>query len=217
MDFTVVYDNNSKSGFEDSWGFSCLIDTNDELVLFDTGWDGNVLLHNLQELGVNGSDIDRIILSHLHWDHIGGLTFFKNPDLVVHVPDSFSKNLKNEISKRFILQEEQDMRRITGPIFTTGELGDDFKEQSVFVKSCEGTGFVITGCSHPGLDEIFSNISSEVDIVGILGGMHDLEDFDILKDLEIILPCHCTSDKQKIVDWFSGSASIGKVGTRIDF
>jgi glyoxylase-like metal-dependent hydrolase (beta-lactamase superfamily II) len=33
----------------------------------------HVLLHNLEQLGVHHSDVDVIVLSHLHFDHAGGL------------------------------------------------------------------------------------------------------------------------------------------------
>ncbi|MFO8059438.1 MAG: MBL fold metallo-hydrolase, partial [Bacillota bacterium] len=42
-------------------------------ILFDTGSDGQVLLRNLDELGVPVDSIDLVVLSHAHYDHTGGL------------------------------------------------------------------------------------------------------------------------------------------------
>jgi len=59
------------------WGLSILIDTGKKKILFDTGaGNTNVLLHNMDVLGVEVTDIDHIVLSHGHQDHTGGLRPF---------------------------------------------------------------------------------------------------------------------------------------------
>jgi 7,8-dihydropterin-6-yl-methyl-4-(beta-D-ribofuranosyl)aminobenzene 5'-phosphate synthase len=52
-------------------GFSCLIESEDA-TLFDTG-QGLGILNNLGKMGKNIDAIQRIILSHGHFDHTGGL------------------------------------------------------------------------------------------------------------------------------------------------
>lgn len=54
-------------------GISMLIETSDGAVLFDTGQSGDVLLHNLDALNIDASKIDKVVLSHGHYDHTGGL------------------------------------------------------------------------------------------------------------------------------------------------
>ncbi|MGW8321465.1 MAG: MBL fold metallo-hydrolase, partial [Thermodesulfobacteriota bacterium] len=69
-------------------------DTEEGWVLYDTGWppdaipmlvelgmdpkigDENCVVEQLKKIGVVPSDIKKIILSHLHVDHAGGLQFF---------------------------------------------------------------------------------------------------------------------------------------------
>lgn len=51
-----------------------LIDTNDGLVLFDTGYSHNYnsLINSIKELGFSPFDIKAVIHSHAHFDHFGG-------------------------------------------------------------------------------------------------------------------------------------------------
>jgi 7,8-dihydropterin-6-yl-methyl-4-(beta-D-ribofuranosyl)aminobenzene 5'-phosphate synthase len=42
-------------------------------ILFDTGAKSDILLHNMNVLGLSPHEIDKIIFSHGHYDHTGGL------------------------------------------------------------------------------------------------------------------------------------------------
>ena len=70
-----------------------------------------------RKLGIDPASISKLILSHQHWDHIGGLPeiLHANPGLTVYVPASFSENLKREIKKRADLVEiKEACRNISG-------------------------------------------------------------------------------------------------------
>lgn len=54
------------------WGLSMLLDFGDEQILFDAGEQGN-LISNAQILGHDLRHINRVVLSHGHYDHTGGL------------------------------------------------------------------------------------------------------------------------------------------------
>lgn len=59
-------------------GFAALVDVYyDDLsstrLLFDTGEGTPALAHNIEQMEIDLSTVDQIILSHGHWDHIGGL------------------------------------------------------------------------------------------------------------------------------------------------
>ena len=76
-----------KSGFMAEWGLSILVEIDKYKVLFDTG-ASSVVPHNAQKLGIDLSSIDKIILSHGHIDHTGGLAnilqFTGKKDVVLH-------------------------------------------------------------------------------------------------------------------------------------
>ena len=59
-------------GFLGEWGLSILVESDKAKVLFDTGQSVSTV-HNARLLGINLSQIDKIVLSHGHFDHTGGL------------------------------------------------------------------------------------------------------------------------------------------------
>jgi len=54
------------------WGLSILVETDEANVLLDTG-AGISASHNADVLGIDLSQVDKIVLSHSHYDHTGGL------------------------------------------------------------------------------------------------------------------------------------------------
>lgn len=61
-----------------SSSISCyLVETQGKKVLFDTGNGterGGMLLKRLDDIGVSPEDIDLLVITHFHGDHIGGMT-----------------------------------------------------------------------------------------------------------------------------------------------
>jgi 7,8-dihydropterin-6-yl-methyl-4-(beta-D-ribofuranosyl)aminobenzene 5'-phosphate synthase len=214
---TVLYDNDACSGFTGSWGFSALIETGKETILFDTGWDGTLLLKHMEKTGIDPACIDKLVLSHQHWDHIGGLPEIlrANPEVIVYVPASFSENLKREIKKRAELIEVKEATQISDRVWSTGELGDKIKEQSLVLGTEKGF-YVLTGCAHPGLDEIMDAALCYGEVKGILGGLHDSDSFERLKGMELIGAGHCTAHKEKIKELFPSKFMETRAGVRLE-
>jgi len=75
INITCICDNNVKlsSHLQGEHGISFYIENGKDKVLFDTGQSFGVLSHNAQELGVGLEDVGKIVLSHGHYDHTGGL------------------------------------------------------------------------------------------------------------------------------------------------
>ncbi len=69
---TTLSENTANIGFLAESDLSILIEADGLKVLFDTGASISAV-HNAQLLGIDLSEIDRIVLSHGHYDHTGGL------------------------------------------------------------------------------------------------------------------------------------------------
>jgi len=208
MTITVVYDNNSyDSRLSTAWGFSCLVELDETTILFDTGGDDGVLLHNMSTLGLDPLEIDSLILSHIHGDHTGGLGSILATGVrpLVHMPRSFPANLKDQVRSWTEVREVSDPTMIVEGVYTTGELGSGIIEQSLVLDTPKGL-VVITGCAHPGIVNIARRAEELYDdeIYLLLGGFHlggksrgELE--SIIAELRRIgvrkvAPCHCTGD-----------------------
>jgi len=62
------------------WSTVCLLRGHGRRILVDTGPPAYVgrLHHELDRLGLNPEDITDLLVTHLHWDHVGNLTMFPN-------------------------------------------------------------------------------------------------------------------------------------------
>ncbi len=105
---TTLSENTAGMGdFLAEWGFSVLIDTDGYKVLFDTG-AGQSVIHNADSLGVDLKAVDRIVLSHGHHDHTGGLQdtlkrIHKEIEIIAH-PDVWQNkyDIRGKNPPRFI-------------------------------------------------------------------------------------------------------------------
>ena len=211
MKITIIYDNETwEEGLKASWGFSCLVEAYDKKILFDTGANGSILLHNMQRLNIDPTIIEEVFISHAHGDHTGGL-----PDLLrinnavkvyipVSCPEPPGASEVVRVKEPFKIHEN---------IFSSGELKSI--EQSLVVKTQKGLA-VIVGCSHPGVKNILKAASQFGKPYAIIGGLHGFSDFNLVKDLEFICPTHCTQFKSKIELLYPKKYVGGGVGKVIE-
>ncbi len=197
MRIRILYDNEALPGFQSGWGFSCLLEMNNRKILFDTGRDGETLLSNMKKMGIRKKEIDAIVLSHEHSDHAGGLSHVLYPDVKVFLPASFPREIKDRIARKSSVGEVRDFTRIDEGIYTTGELGIDIIEQSLLAESESGL-VLLTGCAHPGLENIIDFARRHGQVSCVIGGFHVFHRIDRLSDMRLISPCHCTSRKTDI-------------------
>lgn len=94
-----MVENGEKAASYSKWVFSCLIEGAEKTILFDTGNNPFLLLRNINRLKINPGDIDLILLSHMHWDHTGGLhgILENNPAVTVVLLESFSKRYNENL------------------------------------------------------------------------------------------------------------------------
>ena len=213
LKFTIVYDNNEyDQRLETKWGFSCLVEGLEKTILFDTGGDSGTLLSNMKKLKIDPNEIDAVVLSHIHGDHVGGLSGFleENIDVIVYLPESFPDSFK-DTARSFgaeVLEVSEAEELFTG-VYTTGELGNGIKEQSLVVASGQGL-VVITGCAHPGVVNIVRkarDMLAEKPVYLVIGGFHMsgasthqiqsvIEGFRQLS-VRKVAPCHCSGDETR--------------------
>ena len=214
MKLTIVYDDIKNKGTDviSDHGFSCYIETDQEVILFDTGTDGEILLHNMKNLGKDPKKISKIVISHEHQDHSGGL-----PELLEETGSVTVYRIGNEKSTDSVhYVQVKEALKISENIWSTGRLpGEPRDEQSLILKGSQGF-FVLAGCSHSGVENILQAAKNHGDIVGLIGGFHGFDTFSVLDGLEVIYPCHCTVHKQKIRRLYPNNSRDCSVGTSIE-
>jgi 7,8-dihydropterin-6-yl-methyl-4-(beta-D-ribofuranosyl)aminobenzene 5'-phosphate synthase len=209
LTLTIVYDNNTyDKNLETRWGFSCYVKGAEKTLLFDVGGEGSVLLNNMEKLKIDPSSVNAVVLSHIHYDHIGGLSRFlkRNPDVTVYLPRSFPPSVKDAVRKAgACLAEIHDPTRICKEVYSTGELGTFIKEESLIIKTSKGL-IVITGCAHPGIVKIIERAKEilKTDVHLVLGGFHlcGMNLSQLRKTINgvkktgcrKVAPCHCSGD-----------------------
>jgi 7,8-dihydropterin-6-yl-methyl-4-(beta-D-ribofuranosyl)aminobenzene 5'-phosphate synthase len=205
---TVVYDNISfRKDLRTDWGFSCLIQGLDKTILFDLGRYDNIFISNMSKLEIDLFQIDELVISHDHPDHIGGVKVFleKHPGVRVHLVKSFRSGFKKMVRKFGAeLSEINQPCHITRNCISTGEMKSIIRNEHALIILTNKGLVVITGCAHPGVVDI---VERSQQITGkktllVMGGFHLLNDYDSsirkkvkrLKELGVryVAPSHCT-------------------------
>lgn len=183
----------SDESFHSGHGVSYLVRTDSATVLLDVGHNPDDLaispyMQNMQSLGISWDEVYRIIISHPHPDHIGGMKawlqrtvgFGQLPgglvERLVFVP--LTSNLKGAVHATV-------PTLIAPDIATTGviayleswpfSLFSPMGGEQALVVHLDGEGLVlITGCGHPGLERLVTRAESlyGAPVIGVVGGLH---------------------------------------------
>lgn len=207
----VIYDNYVKTnGLTADWGYAVLIDGLEKEILFDAGTKPDIFESNFRKMNLDASGIDFLVISHEHGDHFGGI-----PGLVkmktgipVIIPQSFSDPFKKKMVSyglEPLLVNKPVM--ICKNLYSSGEFSEPTPEQALVLNTRQGL-VVMTGCSHPGIIEMLTEIKSTFNknIYMVFGGFHLLQKSDkemgnIISELKGlgVVKCgatHCTGVKQ---------------------
>jgi len=185
---TTLSENTANIGLIGEWGLSILIEADGLRILFDTGQSFSVT-HNAEALKVDLSKIDKLILSHGHFDHTGGLREVLSQtagvDIIAH-PDvlnpkfavredtemsigfPFDRKELEDMGARFNLTKEPIW--LTENIVTTGEIPmvTDYEQidPDMFIKDNESLQ------PDPLIDDLALAIRTELGLTVILGCAH---------------------------------------------
>ena len=189
IQITTLSENTANYGFLAEWGLSILVEVDGTRILVDTGLSFSAV-HNAQLLGIDLSTIDRIMLSHGHADHTGGLRevlrrrgeveVIAHPDMWAvkyarrnqeeerYVGIPFSREEMENLGARFNLVREPV--HVTDRVMTTGEIpmtsGYEEIDKNLFAK--EG------GTLQPDrlADDLALVINASFGLVVVLGCAH---------------------------------------------
>lgn len=235
---TIIVDdlNGAEPGFIKDFGFSLLIEINNQKVLFDTGTKEDVLIKNLINYGIKPSSIDSVILTHNHYDHTNGLSGILkyNEDVSVYVHKYWKKPVRQKgdaiPSKNMIFVEKGGLFKELGEriYITNAYMSSDYGgiyEQGCYIRT-KDSFILICGCCHPGLnnflkDREFLGIPDKSPL-HIIGGFHGFKFEDenahfLNLYIRSVVLCHCTKNIKVFKGQFREKCIIGTVGRTLKF
>ncbi|MCL2333167.1 MAG: MBL fold metallo-hydrolase [Candidatus Methanoplasma sp.] len=187
---TSVYDEGAVEGTPliGAEGFSVLIEIGSNKILFDTGRRGRYLLNNMSFLDIKPEEIGKVVISHGHKGHTGGVDdLLKNRETPLYIYASpTSLETKNLLGQRgTIVSEEQsekadiieikDWTEIDDKVFVSFpmDIGGGLDEAFMVILSRKGP-IVISACSHAGVDKVMEAVKDKFGEYphGYVGGVH---------------------------------------------
>ena len=171
-------------------GVSYLVRAGDTTILFDLGYNmqnehPSPLLRNMAALGVDVAEIDALVISHAHEDHVGGVSHMMNHTFALSgqpvdlrgIPAYVPEPLSNPTARVAVV----DGPRIIAPgVASIGPISRQMfflgwtPEQSLAVNVEEKGIVLIVGCGHPTLQRIVDRAEMLFDapLYGLVGGLH---------------------------------------------
>ena len=177
------------SGLKGEPGVSYLVRAGGRRVLFDSGLSGgrpdSALAHNARMLGVPLDDLDAVVISHLHADHVGGLAAMRRrtfsfaagslepPGVPAYVPTQMSHpraDVAVTTGSTVIGPGMAVLPPLPRMLFWPG-----YVTEQALVVNVAGFGLVlISGCGHPRIEQILGVTERVLDVPvrAVAGGLH---------------------------------------------
>jgi 7,8-dihydropterin-6-yl-methyl-4-(beta-D-ribofuranosyl)aminobenzene 5'-phosphate synthase len=187
LELTVLVDEKVADDFLGDPGVSYLVKTNLGVLVFDVGFgpDSPTLSHNASKIGTDLSTVEALVISHLHPDHMGGMSAFQSKSVRIpkeldglsgkpcYLPDTAE-------APGFDAEVVQKPKILAAGIGTTGPLARSLfflglcEEQALVARIREKGLVVITGCGHPTIEVILDMVRrlSDEPIYASAGGIH---------------------------------------------
>lgn len=162
------------------WGLSFLID---DAVLFDTFATFDVLSRKMKTAQIDVTKIEKVVISHDHWDHVGGLEGFasaRGAGCDVYLPSPAAQTLHaqagafgarvfdgvaepTEIAPNLILMPAMDGYHKEALV----------REHALVAQTAQGN-VMIVGCAHPGIVAMVQQAKQVLGkpVTGVIGGLH---------------------------------------------
>ena len=181
-------------------GVSYLISTDDKQIVLDLGFNRakkhpSPLLKNMKVLGKSFENIDYLVFSHAHLDHLGGMneqktktfsisqSYVETPKITVYSPVKIKPSEFNPQLDKIIISEKPIT--IVPGVYTIGNIPRHlfimgYVEEQALALRLDGKGIVlIVGCGHQTIQRILERTKQlfDEDIYAVFGGLH----FPILK------------------------------------
>jgi len=171
-------------------GVSYLVSAGDQKILFDVGYNmenqhPSPLIRNMKQLGVDINDIDTIVISHNHVDHIGGMKAMKQNTFLLSGEETDLSHVKAYVPEKIShataeVEVTTKPKKIAEGIATIGTIDRAIwamgltSEQALAV-NVEGKGLIlIVGCGHQKAARILERAGDlfDIPIYGVIGGLH---------------------------------------------
>lgn len=120
-----------------------LVKMNDLLLLLDTGLgysneDGRLVLHeNIKKAGFDPADVDFVLMSHLHFDHSGGMVHTQNSEMELSFPHA-----------TYVIQRGEWESAFTHPSSSYKTEIFEFLQRNAQLNFVEGSGEFMNGISY---------------------------------------------------------------------
>jgi 7,8-dihydropterin-6-yl-methyl-4-(beta-D-ribofuranosyl)aminobenzene 5'-phosphate synthase len=196
LEIIPLYENaGSSDEYAIGHGVSYLIRTNSATVLMDVGHNPDAspippFEQNMQKLGISWDEIDRIVISHPHPDHVGGVDAWREHTVSMgdfELPDDLGDRLilvpapvtfKNAIHATVPTLPAPDVATtgiISYPeVFPISLFEPKGKEQALVVNIADEGLVLISGCGHPTLERLVERAEAlyGATVIGVVGGLH---------------------------------------------
>lgn len=177
------------SGLVGEPGLSYLVRAGATRLLFDAGLSGgrlrSALVHNADRLGVDLSELDAVVISHLHADHVGGVgamrrrtfAFAGEPVEPSGVPAYVPVEMRHDrleviptTGPRVVAPGMAVLPPLPRMLFWLG-----YVAEQALVVNVRGFGLVlVSGCGHPQIERMLAvtELVLDVPIRAVVGGLH---------------------------------------------